>query len=78
MAEKKLVSIDVDGIKEKATSVAKNAGKAARTRAVETSKTLRSKAKVGTEKALSLILSKGIELSEKQVQTLKSVQKKLG
>lgn len=63
MENKKLISFNVDVMKE---------------RVQEAKEAIGSKAKERKDKALSSILDKGIELSKRQLSALQSVRKNLG
>ena len=78
MGQKKLVTVDVDALKAKAQEAATRATSAARAKVTETRATLTAKAKERAERAVGMLLEKGIELSEKQVAALRNVKKNLG
>jgi|LauGreDrversion4_2_1035121.scaffolds.fasta_scaffold00928_8 hypothetical protein len=73
----KIISINTEALKEKASSLAKNAASATRDRISSATSLITEKTKDARGKALDTILSRGISISEKQLKALKQAKSKL-
>ncbi|MCX6107471.1 MAG: hypothetical protein NTY08_16725 [Proteobacteria bacterium] len=75
--DQKIININTEALKEKATNAAKSAASVARERVSVAADFISSKTKDVRGKALGSILNKGIAISERQLKTLKDVKSKL-
>ena len=75
--DQKIININTEALKEKATNAVKSAASVARERVSEAAEFINSKTKDVKGKALGSILNKGIAISERQLKTLKDVKSKL-
>jgi hypothetical protein len=75
--DQKIININTEALKEKATNAAKSAASVARERVSVAADFINSKTKDVRGKALGSILNKGIAISERQLKTLKDVKSKL-
>ncbi|MBM4251655.1 MAG: hypothetical protein FJ146_06770 [Deltaproteobacteria bacterium] len=73
----KIISINTEALKDKATSLAKSAASATRERISSATSLISEKTKDAREKALDKVLSRGIAISEKQLKALKQAKSKL-
>ena len=75
--DQKIININTEALKEKATNAAKSAASVARERVSVAADFISSKTKDVRGQALGSILNKGIAISERQLKTLKDVKSKL-
>ncbi len=73
----KIISINTEALKEKATNLAKNAASSTRERISTATSMISEKTKDVRGKALGSILNRGIEMSEKQLKALKKAKSKI-
>jgi hypothetical protein len=74
MSDKKIVSIDLDAVKQKAADAAKFLGNKAKSSTEKAAAMAKSK----TDQAAALLLDKGIKLSQKQLKALETKRERLG
>lgn len=78
MDNKKIVSIDFEAMRQKAKEKALVAAASLKEKVSAAAESVTSQAKGRKDKAFSLLLDKGIELSQKQLSALTSARQKIG
>ena len=75
MSKEKIVTVNFDAIKAKATTTAKNAASTVGERLAKVTTVVKSRAKAQRDQVVATVLDKGIALSEKQLKSLRKVRK---
>ena len=75
--EQKMISVNFDAVKQKAVETVADAASSAKTRLVSAGGSVRARVAAQRNKAVSKVLGKSIEVTERQLDRLKKVHKGL-